>query len=111
MLTGPMTRNLVEAAKLTLDAMSIPRVVTIGDCTCAEDSDGEQNIFRDSYAVTELPEDLQKALMSEGHVAGCPPTPEAILEAGQLQLARRPQRCAFISRGHENRRGRHQTAA
>ncbi len=80
-LTGPMTRNLVEAARLTLEAMPVRRVVTIGDCTCDEDSANEKNVFRDSYAVTELPEELRKALIPGGHVPGCPPIPEAILVA------------------------------
>lgn len=81
-LTGPMTRNLVEAARLTLDAMPLPRrIVTIGDCTCNTDTADEQNVFRDSYAATELPKELQNALMVGGHVPGCPPTPEAILTA------------------------------
>lgn len=81
-LTGPMTRNLVEAARLTLDAMPLPRrVVTIGDCTCDKDSANEKNVFRDSYAITELPEELKNACMAGGHVPGCPPTPEAILTA------------------------------
>lgn len=80
-LTGPMTRNLVEAAKLTLAAMPVQCVVTIGDCTCARDSDDEHNLFRDSYAVTELPAELKSAHMLNGHVPGCPPTPTAILTA------------------------------
>jgi len=80
-LSGPMTRNLVEAAKLTFDAMPIPRVVTIGDCTCKEDSDDEKNVFRDSYAVSGIPEQLRELVVRNGHVAGCPPTPEMILKA------------------------------
>jgi Ni,Fe-hydrogenase III small subunit len=78
-LTGPMTRNLVEAARLTLEAMPVRRVVTIGDCTCERDSDSEKNIFRDSYAIAKLPEELQAALQKGWHVPGCPPTPEVIL--------------------------------
>lgn len=46
-MTGPFTRNLEEAARLTLQAMSEPsRIITIGDCA----RDG--GIFKDSYAVT-----------------------------------------------------------
>ena len=79
-LTGPMTRNLVEAAKLTFEAMPMPRrIVTVGDCTCAKDSEDEKNVFRESYATTELPVELQSAIV--GHVIGCPPTPEEILKA------------------------------
>src|SRR2546421_2153722 len=31
-MTGPFTRNLAEAAQLTVDAMPAPRIVLIGDC-------------------------------------------------------------------------------
>ena len=82
-LTGPMTRNLVEAAKLTFEAMPMPRrIVTVGDCTCEKDPDDDKkdkNVFRESYATTELPVELQSAIME--HLIGCPPTPEEILKA------------------------------
>ena len=80
-LTGSFTLNLKEAAELTLAAMPEPRIVTIGDCTCAQDSPDETNIFRPSYAVIGMPESLRRRIVPNGHVPGCPPTPEAILKA------------------------------
>jgi len=81
-MTGPFTRNLEEAAHLTLEAMSEPRlVVTIGDCA----KDG--GIFKESYAVKPRPARLEEAIkLTAIHVPGCPPTPEAILK----ELARLP---------------------
>lgn len=73
-MTGPFTQNLAEAARLTFDAMSQPRqIVAIGDCAI----DG--GVFKSSYAVTSRPEMIEEAIA--GRVQGCPPTPEAILQA------------------------------
>jgi Ni,Fe-hydrogenase III small subunit len=73
-MTGCFTRNLEEAALITLEAMPIPRVITIGDCA----KDG--GIFKGSYAVKERPEVLENVIRATNlHVPGCPPTPEAIL--------------------------------
>ena len=73
-MTGPFTRNLEEAARLTFEAMPEPRrIVTIGDCA----KDG--GIFKNSYAVMDRPTKIENAIVD--HVAGCPPTPEDILKA------------------------------
>lgn len=72
-LTGSYVRSLDRAARSTLEAMPVPRIVTIGDCT--KDA-GE---FRNSYATTAYPEDVDKAIVA--HVPGCPPTPTEILNA------------------------------
>jgi Ni,Fe-hydrogenase III small subunit len=71
-LTGAFTRNLAQAADLTLSAMSEPRrIITIGDCA--------QNggIFHESYALTPRPADIEQSIIA--HVPGCPPTPAEIL--------------------------------
>jgi len=75
-MTGPFTRNLEEAARLTFEAMSEPRqIVTIGDCA----KDG--GIFKESYAIKPRPAMLEEAIKATAiHVPGCPPTPEAILK-------------------------------
>jgi Ni,Fe-hydrogenase III small subunit len=71
LVTGPATRNMVEALEQAHAAMPEPRlVVAVGDCAV----DG--GVFKGSYAVTAgagavLPVDLL--------VTGCPPTPERIL--------------------------------
>lgn len=72
-LTGPYVRSLDRAARLTLEAMPVPRIVTIGDCT---QNAGE---FQNSYAVFPYPEEVKKAIIA--HVPGCPPSPEEILKA------------------------------
>jgi Ni,Fe-hydrogenase III small subunit len=71
LVTGPVTRNLVEAVEQAHSAMPEPKfVVAVGDCAV----DG--GVFKGSYAVVggvgnTLPVDLL--------ISGCPPTPERIL--------------------------------
>ena len=73
LVTGPMARNMAEAARRTWDAMPEPKwVVGLGDCAI----DG--GVFRGSTAVLDgaaavLPVDLV--------VRGCPPTPAQMLDA------------------------------
>jgi Ni,Fe-hydrogenase III small subunit len=71
LVTGPVTRNLLDAMEQAYSAMPDPKfVVAVGDCAV----DG--GVFKGSYAVTggvgtTLPVDLL--------ISGCPPTPERIL--------------------------------
>jgi Ni,Fe-hydrogenase III small subunit len=71
LVTGPVTRNLLDAMEQAYSAMPDPKfVVAVGDCAL----DG--GVFKGSYAVTggvgtTLPVDLL--------ISGCPPTPERIL--------------------------------
>jgi len=71
LVTGPVTRNLLEALEQAQAAMPEPKfVVAVGDCAI----DG--GVFKGSYAViggvgATLPVDLL--------ISGCPPTPERIL--------------------------------
>ncbi len=71
LVTGAVTRNLVEALELAHAAMPDPKlVVALGDCAV----DG--GVFKGSYAIaggvgTTLPVDLL--------ISGCPPAPERIL--------------------------------
>jgi len=71
LVTGPVTRNLVDALEQAHAAMPDPKlVVAVGDCAV----DG--GVFKGSYAVaggvgTTLPVDLL--------ISGCPPTPERIV--------------------------------
>jgi Ni,Fe-hydrogenase III small subunit len=77
MITGPMTRNMREAARRTWDATPDPKwVIALGDCAL------NGGCFAGSYAVFDgaaevLPVDL--------HIAGCPPPPIDILK-GLLAL-------------------------
>jgi len=80
MVTGPVTKNMREALLRTHDATPNPKwVVAIGDCG----RDG--GCFAGSYAVVGgvgdvIPVDL--------HIAGCPPSPIAMLR-GLLALLER----------------------
>jgi Ni,Fe-hydrogenase III small subunit len=80
MVTGPVTRNMREALERTYHATPAPKwVVAVGDCA----RDG--GCFAGSYAVVGgvaavIPVDL--------HIAGCPPTPTAMLQ-GLLALLER----------------------
>jgi len=80
MVTGPVTKNMREALQRTYQATPGPKwVVAVGDCA----RDG--GCFAGSYAVAGgvaavIPVDL--------HIAGCPPTPTAMLR-GLLALLER----------------------
>jgi len=79
-MTGPFTRNLTEAAQLTVGAMPVPRVVLIGDCAI------NRCIYQGSYALAERPPEIENAIIAQ--VPGCPPTPKQILDAlCQLKLS------------------------
>ena len=71
-MTGPYTRNLDEAARLTLAATPGARILAVGDCAI----DGA--IFKESYAIMEHPSVIESAIVLK--VAGCPPTPVEVLQ-------------------------------
>ena len=72
LVTGPVSVNMEEALRRTYDAVPEPKlVVAIGDCgTCG-------GIFGKSYASRGAVADV---IPVNGTVAGCPPSPAAILE-------------------------------
>jgi len=75
-LTGPVTRNLSEAVRLTVDATPLPRaVIACGDCACGTGP------FAGSYAVEDSPESVTDVHV---RVHGCPPAPDAVL-AGLIE--------------------------
>jgi Ni,Fe-hydrogenase III small subunit len=71
-MTGPFTRNLAEAAKLTIGAMPVQRIVLIGDCAI------DKGIYQGSYALGERSTEMENAIIAK--VPGCPPTPQQILD-------------------------------
>jgi Ni,Fe-hydrogenase III small subunit len=72
LVTGPVTRNMREALERTWRATPDPKwVVAVGDCAV----DG--GCFAESPAVLG---GVSEVLPVDLHVAGCPPSPTAILE-------------------------------
>lgn len=79
LVTGPVTRNMVEAVKLTYEATPSPKlVVAVGACGV------NGGIFADSYAVIG---GVDKVIPVDGYIPGCPPTP-AMLLTGILSVLR-----------------------
>lgn len=73
LVTGVVTRNMAEPLRLTVDATPEPRmVVALGDCalTCGA--------LRGGYGVVGAVGDVVPVDLE---VPGCPPEPEAIVEA------------------------------
>jgi Ni,Fe-hydrogenase III small subunit len=80
LVTGAMTRNLQEAARLTYEAMPQPRlVVAVGACAIGG------GVFANTYATAES---VDSVLPVDVYIPGCPPPPEAIIH-GLLLAARR----------------------
>lgn len=71
LVTGTMTRNLQEAARMTYEAMPEPRlVVATGACAISG------GVFAGSYAGTAGTDSI---LPVDVYIPGCPPRPEAII--------------------------------
>src|ERR1700720_4716661 len=80
LVTGPVTRNMREALERTYHATPDPKwVVAVGDCA----RDG--GCFAGSYAVVG---GVSEVIPVDLHIAGCPPTPTAMLQ-GLLALLER----------------------
>ena len=80
LVTGPVSRNMEMALKLTYEATPEPKlVVAVGDCAC----DG--GIFGESYATCGR---VANVIPVDVTVPGCPPEPVEILR-GILQAVRR----------------------
>lgn len=77
LVTGPVTRNMETALKMTYEAMPAPKlVVAVGDCA------SHCGVFgRDNYAVSGSVADI---LPVAAVVRGCPPAPADII-AGILK--------------------------
>jgi Ni,Fe-hydrogenase III small subunit len=83
MVTGPVTRNMKVALERTYRATPEPKwVVAVGDCA------RNGGCFAGSYAVVGGVSDV---IPVDLHVAGCPPSPTAMLQ-GLLALLESPPR-------------------
>lgn len=79
LVTGPVTRNMAEAVKLTYAATPAPKlVVAVGACGVAG------GIFAGSDAVVGP---VDSVIPVDGYIPGCPPTP-AMLLTGVLRVLR-----------------------
>ena len=81
LVTGTMTRNLEEAARLTYEAMPGPKlVVAVGACAMGG------GVFAQSYATAR---GVDSVLPVDVFIPGCPPRPEAIIHGLLLAVGRR----------------------
>jgi len=73
LVTGPVTRKLVEKVKRVYEQMPDPKaVICVGNCGNTGD------VFYESY---NLVGPINQILPVDVHVIGCPPRPEAIINA------------------------------
>lgn len=73
LVTGPVSVNMEEALRRTYDAVPEPKlVIAVGDCGACG------GIFGKSYASRGA---VAEVIPVNGIVAGCPPSPAAILES------------------------------
>lgn len=79
LVTGPVTRNMAEAVKLTYEATPAPKLVlAVGACGV------NGGIFAGSYATVG---GVDSVIPVDGYIPGCPPTP-AMLLTGILRVLR-----------------------
>ena len=77
LVTGPVTRNMAEAVKLTYEAVPAPKlVVAVGACGCSG------GVFAGSHAVVGP---VDAVIPVDAYIPGCPPTP-AMLVSGILHV-------------------------
>ncbi|HUG38061.1 MAG TPA: NADH-quinone oxidoreductase subunit B family protein [Candidatus Limnocylindrales bacterium] len=75
LVTGPVTRNMVEPLRRTYDATPAPKlVIAAGDCAI------DAGLFAGSYAVVG---GVSAVIPVDAVIPGCPPSPKALL-AGLL---------------------------
>ena len=73
LVTGPVTRNMAEPLRRTLDATPAPKVVVaVGDCAL------NCGVFRGGYGVVGAVSDVVPV---DVEIPGCPPDPRTILRA------------------------------
>jgi Ni,Fe-hydrogenase III small subunit len=73
LVTGPVTRNMAEPLRRTYEAVPEPKVVVaVGDCA------RHCGVFAGAYGVVGPVRDVVPV---DVEVAGCPPRPEAIVDA------------------------------
>ncbi len=72
-IEGTVTKKMLKRVKVVYEQMPNPKyVIAMGDCACSG------GLFHDSYSIVN---DLEKAVPIDVYVPGCPPRPEALLNA------------------------------
>ena len=72
LVTGVVTRNMAEPLRRTYEATPHPRLVlAVGDCA------RNCGVFADGYGVVGP---VSSVVDVDGEIAGCPPSPDAIVE-------------------------------
>jgi len=83
LVTGPVSRNMVEALQRTYAAVPEPKfVIALGDCAACG------GVFGESYASLGR---IANVIPVDATIVGCPPTPISILR-GILAVAQRDAR-------------------
>ncbi len=72
-IEGTVTKKMLKRAKVTWEQMPNPKyAIAMGDCACSG------GLFHDSYSIIN---EIEKAIPINVFVPGCPPRPEALLNA------------------------------
>src|SRR5512137_2641499 len=83
LVTGPVSKHMAIALQRTYDATPEPKlVVAVGDCGCTG------GIFGESYASMGR---VGNVIPVDVEIAGCPPTPTALLEGILAAIGARPR--------------------
>ncbi len=72
-IEGTVTKKMLKRVKVVWEQMPNPKyVIAMGDCACSG------GLFHDSYSIIN---EVDKAVPIDVFVPGCPPRPEALLNA------------------------------
>jgi NADH-quinone oxidoreductase subunit B len=72
-IEGTVTKKMMKRVKVTWEQMPNPKyAIAMGDCACSG------GLFHDSYSIIN---EVEKAIPIDVYVPGCPPRPEALLNA------------------------------
>ncbi len=72
-IEGTVTKKMMKRIKVIWEQMPNPKyAIAMGDCACSG------GLFHDSYSIIN---EVEKAIPIDVYVPGCPPRPEAVLNA------------------------------
>lgn len=88
LVTGPVTRSMEDALRITYEAMPDPRfVIAVGACACSGGIFGPSSLVRGG---------LDEVLPVDIYIPGCPPSPLALIHGLLLTLGRAEPRLRHI---------------